>query len=196
MEEKKREQRGGWIPMIKRRGRHEARINGLNEGLFIVFVDNMHNSMNPKGLYMLFMKFGIVKNVFNSSSQRFKIAGVGRNRLQVRDHRSFVEVVNTKTNQDRASPTVTVSEVGNGWLYESVIIRLKANLNAHELKKELRERGVGDVLVRDRGDRDVVATFNLKDEMKSKLSLFYPYIHEWCEFITEWKSGLQLEQDK
>ena len=66
MEEKKREQRGGWIPMIKRRGRHDARTNGLNEGSFIVFVDSIPNSMNLKGLYMLFMKFGIVKNVFIS----------------------------------------------------------------------------------------------------------------------------------
>ncbi|KAL7211551.1 hypothetical protein ACSBR2_014418 [Camellia fascicularis] len=181
--------------------------------------------MDPKGLYKLFMKFGIVKDVFipqkrrkvkNSrfgfvrfdcpvamgmaiqranglwvddkalevksaeysnentgpkvnphnqvydlTKRRFNNAGGDRNVVQLKDHRSYTEVVSDKTNQYRDSTIVKVDEVGNGWLDESVIIRLKTNRSAQELKEELKIKGVGEVL-----------------------------------FITKWNASLKLDQER
>ncbi|KAL7165260.1 hypothetical protein ACSBR2_041030 [Camellia fascicularis] len=37
---------------------------------FTVFADNIPNSVNPKGVYNLFSKFGLVKNVFIPQKRR------------------------------------------------------------------------------------------------------------------------------
>ncbi|KAL7212973.1 hypothetical protein ACSBR2_015635 [Camellia fascicularis] len=159
--------REGWIPVVKQKGRQDVRLEGQRKGLFTVFVDNIPNSMDPKVLYSLFMKFGIVKDVFipqkrrkakNSSkenvrnealnqhsvhgidSTRVGSAGGGRNKFQSRDHRSFADVITAKVNHNRAGTIVRVAEVGNGWLYESVIIRLKQSTSFEEFKKELKEK--------------------------------------------------------
>ncbi|KAL7194744.1 hypothetical protein ACSBR1_035056 [Camellia fascicularis] len=104
--------------------------------------------------------------------------------------------VNAKENLNKAVTIVRVMEEGNGWLYESVIIRLTANFCVHDLKEELKKKGVEGVLVKDGGGRDVVVRFNSAEDMKSNLHLFYPWINIWSEYMTEWKSGLQLEQER
>ncbi|XP_028101317.1 uncharacterized protein LOC114300665 [Camellia sinensis] len=66
--------RGGWQPVIKRRpvGYQLARFRGL--GMFIIFVDNLPESMDPRGLFKLFSSYGVVKDVF-ILKKRMKVIG-------------------------------------------------------------------------------------------------------------------------
>ncbi|KAL7208256.1 hypothetical protein ACSBR1_030083 [Camellia fascicularis] len=62
--------RGGWKQVIRRRRVGLQGNRSLKEGLFTLFVDGLPNSMDPKSLYSLFGKFGVVKDVFIPSKQR------------------------------------------------------------------------------------------------------------------------------
>ncbi|KAL7217169.1 hypothetical protein ACSBR1_028974 [Camellia fascicularis] len=55
---------GGWQPIVRRKGpvRHSNEFS--KGGLFTLFVDNIPEVMDPKSLFGLFSKFGIVKDVF------------------------------------------------------------------------------------------------------------------------------------
>ncbi|KAL7263526.1 hypothetical protein ACSBR1_001644 [Camellia fascicularis] len=66
----RREQRGGRIPVVRKKGGLGSRINGIRSGLFTLFVDNIPNSMDPKGLFYLFQKFGLVRDVFILQKKR------------------------------------------------------------------------------------------------------------------------------
>ncbi|KAL7204432.1 hypothetical protein ACSBR2_017496 [Camellia fascicularis] len=57
---------GGWRPVFRRR----ARRIGSNSNIHTVFVDEIPESMNPKGLYTLFTNFGIVKDAFIPNKKR------------------------------------------------------------------------------------------------------------------------------
>ncbi|KAL7191445.1 hypothetical protein ACSBR2_023512 [Camellia fascicularis] len=88
--------------------------------------------------------------------------------------------------------TLKAEEIGNRWLYESVVVRLNESYN---LKKKIEAIGVEDVLVRESGGRDVVFTFRSKEEMALKLKPIKELILEWCKDISKGKSGLVLEQE-
>ncbi|CAL5343197.1 unnamed protein product [Camellia sinensis] len=64
----------GWQPVFRRRGMIKATRDSKGGKLFTVFVDNIPDSMNPKSLFQLFAKFGIVKDVFIPKKRR-KITG-------------------------------------------------------------------------------------------------------------------------
>ncbi|KAL7212350.1 hypothetical protein ACSBR2_015102 [Camellia fascicularis] len=61
---------GGWKPVIH--GRRLGWQRGFQKevGLVTIFVDNIPESMDPKGLFNLFSKFGIVKDVFIPGKRR------------------------------------------------------------------------------------------------------------------------------
>ncbi|KAL7247890.1 hypothetical protein ACSBR2_002736 [Camellia fascicularis] len=63
-----RAQQGGSIPVVKHRGRQGR--NDFSSGLFRVFVDNLPRALDPKSLFNLFMKFGVVKDVFIPHKRR------------------------------------------------------------------------------------------------------------------------------
>ncbi|KAL7260647.1 hypothetical protein ACSBR1_006334 [Camellia fascicularis] len=63
-------QRGGWIPMVKQRGKQEARRSVGSAIVFTVFVDNRPSSMDTKGLFNLFGKFGVVNDIFIPQKRR------------------------------------------------------------------------------------------------------------------------------
>ncbi|KAL7225721.1 hypothetical protein ACSBR1_020975 [Camellia fascicularis] len=239
-------QQRGWIPVIKQRGRQGR---GKNEGcasVFTIFVDNMPNSVNPKGLHNLFTKFGVVKDVFIPNKRRritntrfgfvrfdckveANVAVQKGNGLWVDDkaievkHAKFGKETTGKkgltrpvrpqernqngqrgedrrwikvsTNHRRDSITVKADEIGNGWLYESVVVRLKENYANTNLKKEIEAIGVEDVVVRESGGHDVMFTFKLTEEMIQKLKPIKEPILDWCEIISKGKSGMVLEQE-
>ncbi|GMQ10223.1 hypothetical protein CsSME_00053308 [Camellia sinensis var. sinensis] len=63
-------EQGGWIPVMKqRRGKGTGSKEPRTE-LFTVFVDSLPSSMDPKTLFKLFTKFGIVKDVFIPQKRR------------------------------------------------------------------------------------------------------------------------------
>ncbi|KAL7191434.1 hypothetical protein ACSBR2_023502 [Camellia fascicularis] len=220
---------GGWIPVVRQRG---GQGRGMTEGsirYFTIFVDNIPNSVNLKGLHKLFTKFGVVKDVFISQKRRkitntrfgfvrfdYSVAAtvavqktdglwvddkaiqvkhadygkekagskglIGPMSLQAprqfgyqregrsgvegfKDQRSYAETVIGKTSDGKGSNTIKAEEIGNGWLYESVVVRLKGNYAKVNLKKELEAIRIEDVLVRESGGRDVVLTFKSNEEM-------------------------------
>ncbi|THG10975.1 serine/arginine-rich splicing factor SC35-like [Camellia sinensis] len=65
---------GGWKPRIRRRpvGYQQASLRG--PGIFTVFVDNLPESMEPRGLFNLFSNYGVVKDVFIPKKRR-KVLG-------------------------------------------------------------------------------------------------------------------------
>ncbi|KAL7199668.1 hypothetical protein ACSBR2_021877 [Camellia fascicularis] len=251
---------GGWIPVVRQRGRQGRQRNEGCANVFTIFVDNIPNSVNPKGLHNLFAKFGVVRDVFIPNKRRritntrfgfvrfdCKVAasvavqkgtglwmddkaivvkhaafgketrgekrltglvrpqgrnqngqrGVDRRWIEVStDHRSYAEAVIGKTRGGRDNITVKADEIGNGWLYESVVVRLKEDYANINLKKEIEAIGVEDVLVRESGGRDVVFTFKSVEEMSCKLKPIKDLIMDWCEVISEGKSGMVLEQER
>ncbi|XP_028093146.1 serine/arginine-rich splicing factor SC35-like [Camellia sinensis] len=56
--------KGGWIPVVRDRGGSGPWRSEGSAGVFNVLVDNLPASLNPKGLYNLFTKFGVVIDVF------------------------------------------------------------------------------------------------------------------------------------
>ncbi|KAL7253870.1 hypothetical protein ACSBR1_008251 [Camellia fascicularis] len=66
-------ERGGWIPVIKQRGRQVCPnlwTDGRRAVLITLFVDNLPESFSPKNLYDLFIKFGVVKDVYIPQKRR------------------------------------------------------------------------------------------------------------------------------
>ncbi|KAL7248438.1 hypothetical protein ACSBR2_003213 [Camellia fascicularis] len=60
------EARGGWKPVFRRRqGRY-----GTSAAIYMVFVDDLPNGMNPKSLYVMFSKFGVIKDAFIPNKRR------------------------------------------------------------------------------------------------------------------------------
>ncbi|KAL7174339.1 hypothetical protein ACSBR2_033577 [Camellia fascicularis] len=63
----------------------------------------------------------------------------------------FNEDVVRGLNRDVNRLSVQAEEVGNGWLYESLVVQAKAFFAFVDFKKDCRERGLKDVNVRDGG---------------------------------------------
>ncbi|XP_028063416.1 uncharacterized protein LOC114266695 [Camellia sinensis] len=57
-------QQGGRILVVRQRGRQGIWRNEGSAGVFTIFVNNIPNSVIPKGFYNLFTKFGVLKDVF------------------------------------------------------------------------------------------------------------------------------------
>ncbi|KAL7203846.1 hypothetical protein ACSBR2_016991 [Camellia fascicularis] len=63
-------ERGGWNPVVRRKRVGLQENRSLMEGLITLFMDDLPNSMDPKSLFSLFGKFGVVKDVFIPSKRR------------------------------------------------------------------------------------------------------------------------------
>lgn len=98
--------------------------------------------------------------------------------------------------QTAAIRTIHVVEEGNGWLYESVVARLKPSFSMVNFKEEIARKGFGDVKVRMGGGKDMVLTFNSVKDMKVKFQKMQEWLNEWCESAHEWQHGLVFEQER
>ncbi|KAL7263042.1 hypothetical protein ACSBR1_001254 [Camellia fascicularis] len=61
---------GRWIPVVKQRKSSDTWNKEVSNGLFSVYVDNLPFNMDPRALYKLFTKFGIVRDVFIPQKRR------------------------------------------------------------------------------------------------------------------------------
>ncbi|KAL7175559.1 hypothetical protein ACSBR2_029205 [Camellia fascicularis] len=127
-----------------------------------------------------------------------KASTVAQNQIwqQRTDGRSFAEVIKGAEPSYQPVTTIKVDEIRNGWLYESMIMRLKTPYSVLQVRKEIINKGAKNILVRERGGRDAIISFSSKEEMVSKMTLFKSWIHDWCEYITEWRSGMYLQQER
>ncbi|CAL5373898.1 unnamed protein product [Camellia sinensis] len=246
---------GGWIPVLKHRGKTEAWRNMVSSEDFTVFVDNLPCSLDPKGLSNLFRKFGVVKDVFIPHKRRritntrfgfvrfscevaakvavqkahglwvddkklgVKFAEFERNREHGQTHiqppkqskyrvevrrgpnpfinkKSFAEVVKGTKVLSSGSVSIKAEVYGNWWLYDSVVVRLKARYVNISLKIELEERGIEGIAVRNCGGRDVLLSFKTKEEREIKMKAINNIIEDWCELIIQWQPNLVLEPER
>ncbi|CAL5440235.1 unnamed protein product [Camellia sinensis] len=232
------------------------------QGLITIFVDNILESMDPKGLFTLFRKFGIVKDVFipvkrrQATRSRFgfvwfdcevaaEIAiqkadglwcddralmvkraeyqksqsavpmvqrGLCRNEagtriqqgLQVqqrqfqegkRSYAEFQALVNGGASEGEKVVIKTFEE-GNGWRYESLVVKLCSFLASKEFRAELYKRGMKDVIARECGGRLVLLTFSPVQQMKEGKAKMGTWFQEWCDSVEEWREGHFVEQER
>ncbi|KAL7230478.1 hypothetical protein ACSBR2_008873 [Camellia fascicularis] len=129
-----------------------------------------HNQHNPKGT---------LNNGRGGSSVWKPISGL----------RSYVEV--TKNTSIREGVvTIQAEEIGNGWLYDSVVVHLKPEYANIKLKTEIQERGMKDVLVRDGGGRNVLITFKSNEERRTNIGTIKEWVENWCEDVVEWEPDI------
>ncbi|GMP47690.1 hypothetical protein CsSME_00015322 [Camellia sinensis var. sinensis] len=250
---------GGWRPVVKQRNRVIGRKHGGRGRLITVFVDNLPESIDPRGLFMLFNKFGVVRDVFipnkrrriystrfgfmrydclvaanvaiqkanglwvddraikvkeadfNSDQRRLvnqptigvtntskqKVAfegGTVQNNRGVR--KTFAEVLTGRREVGQSRLVVKTREVGNAWLYESAIIRLHYHVTKAEFKHESQSKGLRQGRIRDGGGRDIVITFSSTEEKAEGVRLMQDWLHEWGEFVLDWKAGTHIEQER
>ncbi|CAL5356713.1 unnamed protein product [Camellia sinensis] len=114
------------------------------------------------------------------------------------DQRSFAEVLKGEppTAAGNVSMNIKVDEVGHGWLYDSVIIRLNAKYSTHDIGKALKANGLDQVLVRQGGGCDVVLTFKSSEELKSNICNIKDWFKDWSQFVVEWKPDFHYEQER
>ena len=60
----------GWRTVLRKHGNQGSRNNELEQEIHTIFVDNLPESMDPKGLFKVFTNFGIVKDVFIPNKRR------------------------------------------------------------------------------------------------------------------------------
>lgn len=94
----------------------------------------------------------------SQSTRRFFTTTSIKGKASYADQRSFAEVLKEEppTAASNVSMTIKVDEVGYGWLYDSVIIRLNAKYSTHDIGNALKANGLDQVLVRQGGGCDVV----------------------------------------
>lgn len=109
--------------------------------------------------------------------------------------KSFAEVVRGRGVEPTTNRTIKVYEEGNGWLYESAVVRLKASAFVDDFREELVRRGCGDIKVRLGGGRDTVLSFQSVAVMKEQLVLMKEWLYDWCETVLEWRQRMAIEQE-
>ncbi|KAL7180476.1 hypothetical protein ACSBR1_043639 [Camellia fascicularis] len=234
--------RRGWIPMVKQRGKEKVERKVDSAAVFNVFMDNLPSSLDPKGLFNLFRKFGVVKDIFipqkrrRNTNTRFgfvryncevaaKVAvqkahglwvdnkkeqeqihfqppkqpnpspEVRRDRNHFTSKKSFADVGRGSSKRGNGS-IVKAEEYSNRWLYDSVVVRLKARYVNISLKIELKERGIDGFEVHKGGGKDVVLSFKSKEVMETKMKAIKTIIEDLCEDINQWRPELTLAQER
>lgn len=73
---------------------------------------------------------------------------------------------------------------GNGWLYRSVVAKLRSLISIDDLKVQMAEMGVVNILVRAMGGRFVILTCNNKEEMGNLLKV--KCLPRWFSEVKPW----------
>ncbi|CAL5376410.1 unnamed protein product [Camellia sinensis] len=117
-------------------------------------------------------------------------------RLQPARLTSYAEVVNRGISFQNSLMSIQAKEVGNAWLYKSLIIKLKFFFAFSDFVKECRRRGLQDTVIRMGNGRLVVLTFNSIQEMKSHEVRLNDWIFDWCDSLQEWQAGTVIDQER
>ncbi|GMP35506.1 hypothetical protein CsSME_00007910 [Camellia sinensis var. sinensis] len=107
--------------------------------------------------------------------------------------KSYADVVRVRDLQSNSVRTIKVQKAGNGWLYKSVVVRLKPTFSVEDFKEELQGRGHGDITVRVRGGRQLVLSFQSVEAMKEKLLFMKDWLIVWFKSVKEWEDNMVLE---
>ncbi|KAL7248025.1 hypothetical protein ACSBR2_002843 [Camellia fascicularis] len=191
-------------------------------GVQTLFVENLPESMNPKGLYTLFTKFGVVKDVFIP----FKRKKATRSRFGfVRyDCPVAAQVAIRKANGNSIFGREQKGEIQN---LAKKVIQVKGNAGeqtsrrpsfAEVVRRGKPQGGIEDVVITEEyGNgwlhqsaivicrkhcqfsdfRNEFSKRGLKNEaLKCRRQVLGEWIDEWCETIVEWRKGMVTEQER
>ncbi|GMP68414.1 hypothetical protein CsSME_00028041 [Camellia sinensis var. sinensis] len=212
------------MPVLRRLGRNGKGFPAPKVGMFTLFVDDIPDSMDPKGLYdcpvaaqmavqkanglwcdnkALKVKPADFENEqgakprlpYGKQERKAEMSSYA-NATRENTKKSYAQVVGEGRRRVSTSLTVRAYEEGNGWLYESIIARLRSQCSEEDFRKELTKREVGNIKVRAAGGRDLVISFQSVQEMKEKLIIMNGWIKEWCESVNEWKKGMVITQER
>ncbi|KAF5932858.1 hypothetical protein HYC85_029029 [Camellia sinensis] len=75
------------------------------------------------------------------------------------------------TSERRVDQIVYAKEVGNGWLYDSLVVKLKRFQDFPEFQRVVSEKGSKEIAVREGGGRMVVVSFQSSDYLKENQAL-------------------------
>ncbi|THG01200.1 hypothetical protein TEA_018434 [Camellia sinensis var. sinensis] len=114
--------------------------------------------------------------------------------------RSFADVLKNGVSilVRKAVHTIEVDEEGHDWLYDSILLKFKAEFSVQCVKSVLKEKGLGHVLVRNGGGRVVVMSFLSINDMMSNLASIKAWFQDWCEFVkvSEERSDEEEEEEE
>ncbi|KAL7166109.1 hypothetical protein ACSBR2_036896 [Camellia fascicularis] len=139
------------------------------------------------------------EHVYNQNkAPTLQKAGVKKGNQHVRatyqGSKSYADVLRGNARQPNSAHTIKVQRGGNGWLYESAVVKLKSHLSINNFKAELQRRGYGDIIVRVGGGRQILLSFQSVVALREQLLLMKEWIQEWCESIAEWDESMELDQ--
>ncbi|CAL5328306.1 unnamed protein product [Camellia sinensis] len=117
-------------------------------------------------------------------------------RLQPARLSSDAEVVKRGISFQNSLMSIQAKEVGNAWLYENLIIKLKFFFAFSDFVKECRGRGLQDTVIRMGSGRLAVLTFNSIQEMKSLEVRLKDWMFDWCDSLQERQAGTIIDQER
>ncbi|CAL5340772.1 unnamed protein product [Camellia sinensis] len=114
--------------------------------------------------------------------------------------KSYAEVVQTggKNGGEYGKQNISIRavEAGNGWLYDSVLVKLKPFFSFHDFQKEIYKRTGKEVVVRQVGGRVAILSFSSNQQMKEERAKMEEWIHDWSDEVFEWEERKFLECDR
>ncbi|KAL7209634.1 hypothetical protein ACSBR1_031233 [Camellia fascicularis] len=250
----------GWTPVIRKRKVGNQDGYRKETEVVTIFVDNIPESMDSKGLFNLFRKFGVVKDVFipgkrrRASGSKFgfvrydcevaaemviqkadglwcdnkalkvkraefqKPHALGHQEKRVLNigddgrlmhqwpqrqqwqgigvKQSYAEALVRGGASKSEKVVIRAYEEGNGWLYESLVVKLSSFLAVEDFKAELYNRRMRDVIARDNGGRIVVLTFSSIQQMQEGKEQIGRWGKKWCDSVEEWGKNQFEEQER
>ncbi|CAL5376656.1 unnamed protein product [Camellia sinensis] len=115
-------------------------------------------------------------------------------------HRSFAEVLKGDTSAAEGNTntniTIKAKEEGNGWLYESAIVRFNNEHSTHNILKVLEEKGMEQIEVRKGGGRDVIISFNSTTALQSNIGKIKEWFKDVSQSVMEWRPDYHLQQER
>ncbi|KAL7242920.1 hypothetical protein ACSBR1_015343 [Camellia fascicularis] len=151
------------------------------------------------------LKKGEVDGARNSNQGRLKTDTTMRKgndnfprqgREAVRGMRSYAEVVSRGKKQGNDHITVFTKEEGNGWLYESVVVKLKSFFSFYAFKEKVWRRGYKDVLVREGGGRLAVLTFPLAQAFTEGAASLKEWTFEWGDSLSDVSKSESVDYER
>ncbi|KAL7171318.1 hypothetical protein ACSBR2_036050 [Camellia fascicularis] len=96
----------------------------------------------------------------------------------------------------RDNRVVYANEVGNGWLYDSLVVKLKCFQAFPEFHKAVLENGSKDIAVKEGRCRMAVVSFKSADHLKENQVLLHDCLKDWCESVSLWGQNDYIEQER
>ncbi|CAL5417713.1 unnamed protein product [Camellia sinensis] len=115
-------------------------------------------------------------------------------------HRSFAEVLKGDTSavegNTNTNITIKAKAEGNGWLYESAIVRFNNEQSTHNILKVLEEKGMEQIEVRKGGGRDVIISFKSTSDLQSNIGKLKEWFKDGSQSVMEWRPDYHLQQER